>query len=120
MIKAILILAGFLCLALGTFGIILPGLPTTPFVLLAAGLFVRSSDRLYGRLLESRIYGRYLRKYMEKKGMSLRVKITSVLLMWSMITLSVLMVDSSLIRGIIILLGLTGTVVMLIVVPTVD
>lgn len=99
-------------LILGGIGILLPGLPTTPFVLLAAGLLLRSSDSLYRKLLKNRIFGKYIHRYMKHKGMTLRSKIGSITLMWSMIAFSVYRVDSLHFRIAVILVGLIGTYVM--------
>jgi uncharacterized protein len=112
MVKILMISAGLLALCLGTLGIVLPGLPTTPFVLLAAGLFVRSSDSLYTRLLESRLYGKYLRSWIEKGGMSRRAKILAGLMMWSMIILSVTLMNQVWLRILVLLLGISGSIVM--------
>lgn len=115
-----LILGGILSLGLGTLGILLPGLPTTPFVLLAAGLFVRSSDRLYRKLLQSRLYGRYLQRYMEKRGMSRRMKLYALGSMWLMISLSLYLIRTATGDALLLLAGVTGTAAMLFLVRTVE
>lgn len=70
------------CVFLGVLGVFLPLLPTTPFLLLAAYLFSRSSERFYNWLMNHRIVGNYIRNYREKKGISLKVKISSLSLLW--------------------------------------
>lgn len=112
MIKILYIFLGVLCLLLAGIGIVLPGLPTTPFVLLAAALFLRSSDSLYKNLLKNRIFGKYLQRYMEQKGMTLKEKISSLLLMWVMISLSVYKIENIYFRVSVLILGLIGTGVM--------
>ena len=62
-------------MALGIAGIFLPLLPTTPFLLLAAACYVRSSPRLYRWLMNHRWTGEYIRDYREKRGLPLRTKI---------------------------------------------
>lgn len=74
---------GTLALVLGIIGIFVPLLPTTPFLLLAAALWVRSSPRLYAWLLTHRIFGRYIRNYRENRAIPLRAKVVSLLLMWT-------------------------------------
>lgn len=69
-------------LALGIIGIFLPLLPTTPFLLLTAALYVRSSPRLYNRLLHHKYLGSYIRNFRENKAIPLRAKIISVSLIW--------------------------------------
>jgi uncharacterized membrane protein YbaN (DUF454 family) len=66
--------AGFACVGVGVVGIILPGLPTTPFMLLAAACFYRSSQRFYDWLIHNPRFGHYLRDYREGKGIPRRVK----------------------------------------------
>ena len=81
-VRSGLIVAGFLCIFLGILGIFLPVLPTTPFLLLAAVCFMRSSPRFYHWLLNNRWFGEYIRSYREGRGVSLAHKITSISLLW--------------------------------------
>ena len=80
--KALYILFGTLSLILGIIGIFLPLLPTTPFLLLTAALYVRSSHRLYNWLLHQKYLGNYIRNFRENKAIPLRAKIVSVSLIW--------------------------------------
>ena len=80
--KYILVFLGTLSLALGVVGIFLPVLPTTPFLLLAAALYMRSSDRLYNWLLAHPYLGEYIRNFREYKAIPMRVKVVSVSLVW--------------------------------------
>ena len=80
--KYILAFLGTLSLVLGLVGIFLPILPTTPFLLLAAALYFRSSRRLYDWLLAHPHLGTYIRNFRENKAIPLRVKIVSVSLVW--------------------------------------
>lgn len=81
--KIILATLGTITLALGIIGIFLPVLPTTPFLLLSAALYVRSSQRLYDWLMSHRHLGPYIRNFRENKAIPLRVKIVSVSLVWA-------------------------------------
>lgn len=83
-----LVTGGIFSLALGILGIPLPLLPTTPFLLLSAYLFARSSPRLYNWLIYHRIFGKYIRDYREKRGVPLGVKIGALSLLWVTISLS--------------------------------
>jgi uncharacterized membrane protein YbaN (DUF454 family) len=114
MIRVLLVIAGTLCLALGAIGIVLPVLPTTPFLLLAAALYVRSSKRLYTWLISHRLFGPFIRRYRETRTISRRSKVISLVLMWAMISLSLLLFIESLYAALAVLvLGAAGTAVLL-------
>lgn len=119
MVRYIFIFLGILSLIAGIIGIVVPGLPTTPFILLTAGLFVRSSDRLYEKLIGSKVVGRYVRIYRKQKGMTLWAKLLAIGTMWTMIALSeFLFLTNSVVQVSVLLLGVIGTLVMGFVVPT--
>ncbi|HNW27821.1 MAG TPA: YbaN family protein [Spirochaetota bacterium] len=111
----VFIFLGALSLLVGLAGILVPVLPTTPFVLLAAALFVRSSDRLYRWLVSSRLFGGRIRKFREQGGMTMREKASAIALMWAMIGLSSLLVGFNMY---VIALGAAGAVVMGFVIRT--
>lgn len=67
---------GFLSFALGMAGVVLPILPTTPFILVAAFCFARSSDRLNSWFKGTKVYKMVLEGYMTKRSMTLRAKLT--------------------------------------------
>ena len=73
---------GTLAVALGIVGIFLPLLPTTPFLLLAAFLYARGSERFYAWLLGNRWFGGYLRRYREHRAMTRRHKAFTLTLLW--------------------------------------
>ena len=75
--KVLLTILGLLSLGLGILGIFLPVLPTTPLLLLAAALFLRSNRRLYHWLMNHPKLGTYIRNFIEHKAIPLRVKIIS-------------------------------------------
>lgn len=84
------IVLGTLSVGLGIVGIVLPVLPTTPFLLLAAALYARSSEKFYYWLHHNRFFGKYLRNYQKGKGIPLRVKITAIGFLWTSILVSVI------------------------------
>lgn len=117
--KIIYIFLGTISLAIGIIAIFIPGLPTTAFLLLTAALYMRSSDRLYGKLIGSKYLGPYILEFQSNKGMTKRMKIHAIGTMWFMISVScIFFVDVWMIRFIIIGVGLIGTVVMGFIVPT--
>ena len=80
--RIIFLFLGILSLVLGIVGVFLPVLPTTPFLLLSATLFLRSSQKLYDWLLSHPYLGEYIRNFKEHKAIPLRVKVVSVSLVW--------------------------------------
>lgn len=81
----LLITVGILSVGLGTLGIFVPLLPTTPFLLLAAACFVRSSERLHLWLLSHRVYGPVIRGFREHRALPASSKITILLFTWAAI-----------------------------------
>lgn len=81
---------GCACVALAYLGAILPGLPTTPWVLLASYCFGRSSPRLQRWLRRSPVFGRLLRDWADHGGVRLPVKVFAVCLILTVVTISIL------------------------------
>ncbi|MBU0960111.1 MAG: YbaN family protein [Proteobacteria bacterium] len=77
--KYFLVSGGFLCVTLGTIGIVLPGIPTTPFLLLAAACFARSSPRFHKKLLDNKVFGRVIRDWEENRTVPRKAKIIGLL-----------------------------------------
>ena len=75
LIRILWILLGSLFVGIGYLGIFVPGLPTTIFLILAAGCYIRSSEKLYNWLINNKIFGKYIKDYYEGKGMPLKSKI---------------------------------------------
>lgn len=88
LLRYILIAGGTLSVALGIIGIALPVLPTTPFLLLAAFLFARSSKTLHHWLMNHRIWGNYLRNYTLGKGIPMGIKVWAITVLWATILMS--------------------------------
>ena len=84
--KKLLTAIGVISLGLGVLGAFLPVLPTTPFLLLSATLFLKSNERLYHWLMNHPRLGSYIRNFLEHKAIPLRVKIVSVSLVWITLT----------------------------------
>ena len=112
MLKALLVFLGLLSLSLGLIGIFLPVLPTTPFLLLSAALFIRSSSRLYNFLISNRLLGKFILNFRKNRGMTVRSKIISILVMWVMIGLSLYLVEKTFTKILLMTLGVIGTSVM--------
>ncbi|MBU3054755.1 YbaN family protein [Pseudomonas indica] len=81
-VRYVLLAVGWLCIVLGVIGIFLPVLPTTPFLLLAAACFVRSSRRFYLWLVTHPRLGPWIRDYLDGQGIPLKGKVYAIVLMW--------------------------------------
>ena len=81
--KFLYIVFGSISLALGILGIFLPVLPTTPFLLLSAAMYMRGSQRLYDWLMSHKHLGPYIKNFREHRALPLRVKTVSVSMVWA-------------------------------------
>ena len=116
MIRILLIIFGLIFTGFGLIGVVVPGLPTTIFLIIAAACFVRSSPTLYNKLINSPVLGKYVKDYLEGKGMPVYAKVISIfmVLLACFISSFYLLSDSSLIIKIfIIVLGIFGTIFIL-------
>lgn len=88
-IRLLWVLLGSLSVGMGVIGIFVPGWPTTIFLIIASYFYIRSSEKLYNWLINNKILGIYLKNYYSGKGMPLKAKIFSILMMWSFGLLSI-------------------------------
>ncbi len=116
--RRILIIAGTIFTGIGIIGIFVPILPTTPFLLLAAACYVRSSRRFYNWLLSNRFFGVYVKNYLEGKGMPLKVKILVIALLWITIGLLIGFVIEHLVVKIILVVIHIGVTIHIILLKT--
>jgi len=86
--RPVLLALGWVCVALGLTGVLIPGMPTTVFLLIAAWCFLRSSPRAHQWLLNHPVLGPYVRDYLSGNGMPLKAKIISIGAMWTACSLS--------------------------------
>jgi uncharacterized membrane protein YbaN (DUF454 family) len=88
MLRPLLLLTGWLAVALGLLGIVLPLLPTTPFALLAAACLTRSSPRGHRWLLATRLLGPALADWQAGRGVPLRARLVALALLWPWILIA--------------------------------
>lgn len=116
--KTLYIIIGVISIILGIVGIFVPGLPTTPFLLLSSWLFYKSSKKLHDRLHRSRWLGEYIRRYESKQGVSVLSKLISIVCMWGMICLSAFcFIENSHVKILLFILGGIGTCSIVFIVP---
>ena len=89
LVRGLLIAGGGLCMALGAAGLVLPVLPTTPFMLLAAFCFARASPALHRRLVESRQFGPTIVEWQRHRAIAWRTKLTAIAVMGTTLGMSI-------------------------------
>ncbi len=90
---------------IGVLGIFLPILPTTPFLLLAAALYARSSEHFYYWLLHNKWFGDYIKNYREGKGIAWKIKLRTISLLWVTILFSIFKVEILWVRILLLLIA---------------
>ena len=89
LVRGLLWVAGSVSLVLGLIGVVLPGLPTTPFILLAAACYAKASPRLHAWLLNHRLTGPMLRDWEAHRSLTRRTKTIAVVSMLVMVSFSI-------------------------------
>ncbi len=116
--QAVYLIIGTLALVLGAIGLFLPVLPTTPFVILAAACYLRSSKRIHAWILQSSLFGETIENYQAGRGLKRATKIRALVLMWATISISAFFfVDQLIFRGAMFLVA-AGVTVYLLRLPT--
>lgn len=97
--KISLLIIGHISLGLGVLGIVLPILPTTPFLLLSLACFAKSSDKLHGFILNNKYLAPYVKDFMNGERIPKKVKNKVILLIWLSIGFTVIFViDKTILR----------------------
>lgn len=92
--RPLMMVLGFCALALAGLGILLPVLPTTPFVICAAGCFSATSPRLYQKLAGTKYFGEYIQNYKQKTGISNKARWTGLIFLWTALVISAIAANS--------------------------
>jgi len=93
--KTLYVIFGSISLALGTLGIFLPLLPTTPFYLLTAWLYMHGSKKLYDKVMSNKYFGAIVRNFQEDKSLSIRTKVIILSMLWGTILFSAFIIVSA-------------------------
>ena len=102
--KALYICLGLLCITLGTIGIVMPLLPTTPFYLLGAFCFTKGSPRLHRWLTGTRLYQKHFESFAQTRSMTRRTKLAILLPVTAMLLVTFLLLDVPALRVLIAIL----------------
>ena len=102
---------GTISLTLGVIGIVVPGLPTTVFLLFTAACYARSSDKLYNWLLDHKLFGKLIKDYNVHKAMPLKSKIVALVMMWTAILTScIFFIQNEYVIILVFVAGIAGTI----------
>jgi len=113
--KHIYIALASIFIGFGVIGIFLPLLPTTPFLLMAAYFYMNSSYKRLRWLLNNKHLGPYIRSYLSKEGIPLRLKIRTITLLWFTLGATIIFAtEKLLIRLILVAIGIGVTIHLLI------
>ena len=113
----LIFMGGTITLILGIVGIFLPILPTTPFLLVSAAAYAKSSSRFHHWLLHNKILGSYIRNYSEGLGMPIVVKIFTLSFLWLMILIATLLVSIPWVQIILIIIALAVSIHVILIRP---
>ena len=105
--RGLYIIIGTLFLGIGCIGIVLPIVPTTPFLLLAAACYVRGSKRIHRWMMRNRVFGEFIKNYLEGRGINPRQKLFTLTFLWLTIAFTIVYItDKVLLRVFLFLIAL--------------
>ena len=108
-IRVAWITLGSIFVTIGVIGILIPGMPTTVFLILAAACYVRSSKKLYNWLVGNKAFGKYIQDYRQGRGMPRTSKIIALLMIAIFVSYAVIFaIDYMLLRIIVLSVGIVG------------
>ena len=111
-------IAGTVSLVFAVVGLVLPLIPTTPFLLLTAACYCRSSERLYNWLMNNKWFGEYIKNYREGNGIPLKTKILALTFLWVTISISALLFVQILIVQVVLLVVAIAVSIHILRLPT--
>lgn len=101
--KYMYITVGLIAFAIGAIGVILPVLPTTPFLLIASFCFARGSERFNNWFVGTKIYRKHLESFVKEKAMTLKQKVFTLAFANFMIAFPLIIIDNLMVKGFIVL-----------------
>ncbi len=104
--KIIYILLGFLTLGLGLIGILLPILPTTPFLLLTLFFFAKGSTRFHTWFIQTKIYHKYLKTFAEERSMTRKQKWRLMIFVDLVLLTSMIIINQWLVTVLLLVVGI--------------
>lgn len=112
-VRVVLLILGSIALLLGIIGVFLPGLPTTPFVLVAAACYARASESFYRRLIENPTVGPLIVEWRRHHSIPFRIKVIAITLMSLTICVSIWAFSGKLwLQGLLAFIGISTAIVL--------
>jgi uncharacterized membrane protein YbaN (DUF454 family) len=108
--RIFLLIAGFLTLGIGAIGVFVPVLPTTPFVIVAAGCFSASSPAIYEKLRRSPFFGDYINGIKNKEPISTKARVQGIVALWVLLIISAAIIQKTHIYIILAVVGVCVTI----------
>lgn len=108
--KTLLLIFGFIFMTLGALGIILPVLPTTPFMLLAAGCFSGSNKKMENWIKKNKYFGSYINNYQNGLGVPKKIKMKSIAYLWISLIICTFFMDKLWVKLLIFMIGSLVTI----------
>ena len=108
--KVTYIVLGSIMVVIGAIGIVLPGLPTTIFLILAAYFFSHSSPDLYHRLMNNKTFGPIITNYIKHRGITSIDRKKALIAIWILFGVSIIISQSYLFGSILIVVGIIHTI----------
>ena len=118
--SSILLVCGWTSLAFGVVGLVVPVLPTVPFVLLAAACFVRGSERSHRWLVTHPLFGRHIADFEAGRGIARRAKVVALVTLWASVLLSVVVFVPLLAADVAMLAVAAAVTIYIVRLPTAD
>ena len=104
--KVFLIFVGFLSIILGVIGIVVPLLPTTPFILLAAACFAKSSKRFHDWLIHHPFFSPIINNFKNGQGIPRKIKIRVIVFIWLTLGISMILLTNQWITLVLFIMGI--------------
>lgn len=98
---------------LGIIGIFIPVLPTTPFFLLAAFCYMRSSKRLHDWLVNHKVFGEYIYNYLEYRAIRKKAKILALIFLWTTMLISIFVLSNIYLQFMLVIIGAGASIYIL-------
>jgi uncharacterized membrane protein YbaN (DUF454 family) len=118
LVRSLFFIAGTITLVLGAVGVVLPILPTTPFLLISLACYLKSSERMTHWMLNNNYFGTYIRNYKEGKGIPMKTKLFAISILWITIAFSGIVLVPIFVVQMILFIVATAVTVHLVRLPT--